>query len=160
MMPEEKEIREVKDVGGEYTTDINMWGMEIKRINSLLEAITNVKLYLHNPNAIKGNPQIINSVADILMEIYLTIDSYIKDAAKKTTLFNRLEDIQEEAEVIVRDFSAEDNEDYEGIEQLNSFYKHANYLHMDLLEEVDILGLRIPFKEKKDIESMLKRANR
>lgn len=159
-MPEEKEIKEVKDIGGEYTTDINMWGMEIKRINSLLEAITNMKLFIHNPNAIKENPQIINSVADILMEIDDTIDSYIKDVAKKTSLFEKLEKLQEEAEVIVRDFSNVEDEEYSNIEQLNHFYKEANHLHRDLLEEIDILGLRIPFKKELNIEAMLKKANR
>lgn len=151
---------EIKEIKEKYTTDINMWGMEIQRINSMLEGLTNLKLYLRNPRVIKENPQIINSCADTLMELYITIDSYIKDQNKKITLFDRLEKLQEEGELIAKDYSNPDDEDYDNPEQLNTFYKTANHLHKDILEEIDILGLRIPFKKELNIESMLKKANR
>ena len=151
---------EIKD---EYTeTDINMWGMEIKRINAMLQALTDVKLAIHNAQVMKQSPQVVNMVSDIIMELYLTIDAYMDDAAKKASMFERAEKLQDEAELIVRDFktASDEGEDYDNPEQLFNFYRQANHLHKDIMEELDILGLRIPFKTKHSIDALLKKANK
>lgn len=152
-----------EEIKEEYTeTDINMWGMEIKRINSMLQALTDVKLCIHNARVLKQNPQVVNMVSDILMELFLTIDAYMDDAAKKAALFERAEKLQDEAEIVVRDFihASDEGENYDNPEQLFNFYKQANHLHRDIMEELDILGLRIPFKTKHSIDALLRKANK
>lgn len=154
-------MAEIEKPTERYTTNINMWGMEIERLNSILQALTNSKLALHRPTAIRQDPTVIYFCSDLLMEMYLIMDSYIKDEAKKTSLFSRLEKLQDDVENAVSNINSAISEgDMDEVYCPNPIYKDMNYLHKDLLEQADILGLRIPFEKKEpSIKKQLSAAN-
>lgn len=145
-----REVINMAEKKEEEYSEKNMQGMEQKRISQMLEALIQMKLAIHSKQSIKSNPEIVIMCADLEMELYITIDAYLHDANKEAAYMKRLEEAQEQAMGIERDYSVASNEgeDYDNPEQLWCYYKMVNSLHRDLLKEIEALGLRIPFGTK------------